>query len=140
MNILVKSICYEPLGCSLRVTEIDYLRSSCCLQNVVQISRYIILSHFMEGKVPESFVLNGIVQMLVRVNSASAVGNPHIIAPIDELETQVKSRIVKEPGTSIVYKTVLHIDRHFDFTWSRFEVEFPRDPEGSEYEEILCDN
>jgi len=61
----MKRVCNEPLSSALRMTKVDNLFSSSSLENVVKISWYIILAHLMESKVPELFVFNGIVEVLV---------------------------------------------------------------------------
>jgi hypothetical protein len=65
------------------MAEVDNLVLLGLVTNVVQVGRYIILGHIVEGKVPELAVLNGVLDMLVRVDSSSGVSDPNIIALVN---------------------------------------------------------
>lgn len=66
-QILVESICDEPLGCSLGVAEPYHLTKvpHGIVEHIVNVSGDVVLSHFVHGEVPELCVISGVVEVSV---------------------------------------------------------------------------
>jgi hypothetical protein len=66
-QILVESICDEPLGCSLGVAEPYHLTEvpHGIVEDIVNVSGDVILSHFVHGEVPELRIISGVVEVSV---------------------------------------------------------------------------
>jgi hypothetical protein len=56
VNVLVESICNEPLCSTLRVAKIYHLLSPSLIEDIVKVSRDIVLAHISVGEVPVSFI------------------------------------------------------------------------------------
>lgn len=65
VNIFVKCICYEPLGSPLGVAEVDHFCGISLSQDIAKIGGNIILTHFIVGEVPESFIIYGKIHMRI---------------------------------------------------------------------------
>lgn len=65
VDFWVKSIGNEELGSSLRVSKVNNLISTSDLSDIVKVRWNIILSHFVEGEIPELSLISIVLYMFV---------------------------------------------------------------------------
>ena len=64
----------------------------------------------MQGEVPVLFLIRGKINVLIRVRGASAVGDPDVIALVNQAEGQGLAGLIEEPGAALVEEAVLELD------------------------------
>mmetsp|Transcript_14266 Transcript_14266/g.13837 ORF Transcript_14266/g.13837 Transcript_14266/m.13837 type:complete len:312 (+) Transcript_14266:285-1220(+) len=109
VDLLVEGVSDEPLGSSLGVADIDHLGEACKLGDVVEVSWDILGSHFVEGEVPELLVVSSVLHVGVGEDCPSAVGDPHLVTSVHQLQSQIQGLVIEEPGSSVIQEPMLHV-------------------------------
>lgn len=65
VDVFVERVSDPELGSALGVTEINQLFSTSYVQNIVEVSRNIILAHFNKGEIPELFVVSCVFDVFI---------------------------------------------------------------------------
>ena len=136
MYVWVERVSHEPLDSALTMAHVYDLGNASFLKDEVQVCRHIELAHFVEGKVPELALLVRVVAMHVGEDSASVIGDPHIVAQVHELQSQRIIPPVEQPRAAVVTQSMLHV--HWLFTFPLLLVQSARHSKQGQHVTVLC--